>query len=261
MPLFNFTLTPLEKVQPWGEPGDLSLSWFGLTDGRYWLETSGAKLFEYHPDTDLELDGTRYVDYQVSRLYEDILDIVPSVLKPIPESLQKEISGEGYAGFSCAYSAWHALDRDDEAFWEIAEAAVTLVKNRFVDSLYLKPGANIWLWSDGTNVHVEWDNRECLHKGKPAWSAQQGAYQLSRDAFIDEVRDFHNRLMQQMQERVDQVCAGALPPEVRIDLAALREEHERRSASIESLFTPPAEPTDWKAVERAIAEIKRPRAL
>jgi hypothetical protein len=260
MPLFNFTLTPLEKVPPWGKLGDLSLHWFGLTDGIYWLGVGDEKLFEYHPDNPWGIDSLRFVDYQIARLYEDILEMVPAILEPVSKSLQADISGDGLINYLRAFDEWSEQERDDAEFWELRGESMILTLNRILDSGYLTAAPKIWLWSDGTNVHVEWDNRERLHKGKSVWSAQQGEFLLTRAAFIAEVRDFHNRLMQQMQERVDQVCAGALPPEVRIDLTALREEHERRSASIEAHFAPPAEPTDWEAVERAIAEIKRPRA-
>jgi hypothetical protein len=45
--LIDFTLLPIAMVQPWGRPDNLSLHWFGLTDGQYWIEVSENKLFEY----------------------------------------------------------------------------------------------------------------------------------------------------------------------------------------------------------------------
>ena len=35
MTLFELELAPVEQIHPWGEPGNLSLSWFALTDGRF----------------------------------------------------------------------------------------------------------------------------------------------------------------------------------------------------------------------------------
>jgi hypothetical protein len=32
--LIEFTLLPMARIQPWGEPAQRSLHWFGLTDGR-----------------------------------------------------------------------------------------------------------------------------------------------------------------------------------------------------------------------------------
>lgn len=45
--LFDFTLVPLDEIEPWGKPGQLSLHWFGLTDGYYWMDVGSSTLFEY----------------------------------------------------------------------------------------------------------------------------------------------------------------------------------------------------------------------
>ena len=55
--LIDFTLLPLAMVQPWGRPDNLSLHWFGLTDGQYWIEVGENKLFErQYLDGELELE-------------------------------------------------------------------------------------------------------------------------------------------------------------------------------------------------------------
>ncbi len=65
--LFNFSLTPLEKIIPWGEPGEEILHWFGLTDGTYWMEVGEHKLFEYSSSA-CESSAPEYCDYQIVRL-------------------------------------------------------------------------------------------------------------------------------------------------------------------------------------------------
>jgi hypothetical protein len=40
---FRFELRPLDEVEPWGDDPP-SLSWFGLTDGWYWIEAGGHEL-------------------------------------------------------------------------------------------------------------------------------------------------------------------------------------------------------------------------
>ncbi len=35
------------EVLPWGNPGELSLHWFGLTDGKYWIQAGDDALLEY----------------------------------------------------------------------------------------------------------------------------------------------------------------------------------------------------------------------
>ena len=50
MPLFNYKLLDLDKVQPWGSDGDLSLHWFGLSLGYYYLDAKNNHLLVYSDD-------------------------------------------------------------------------------------------------------------------------------------------------------------------------------------------------------------------
>ena len=47
-PLFEFELTPVECVAPWGEPLAQSLSWFALTDGAFRMPVGTDVLFSVH---------------------------------------------------------------------------------------------------------------------------------------------------------------------------------------------------------------------
>lgn len=256
--LFNFSLTPVEQVVPWGAPGEESLHWFGLTDGRYWIRAGEAALLEY-AESMRELRGAaQYCDYQVVRLYEDLLQMLGHVLEPVPPSLVEYIAGDGALDWHRKLVAWEAKhgDRlDEDRYWKLLDASTTWVANRRLDTLYLSPSAEIWIWSDESMVTLEWDNRDKLVDGVPAWSAQHGSYRLPKSDFLSEVQSFHARLMGQMADRVARVAAGALAPNVRIDVPSLqREQLERCRALDQALLTPVA--TDWAAVREAIAEIK-----
>jgi hypothetical protein len=75
---FGFQLEPLEKFEPWGEGDDRTLHWFGLTSGTYWIEVGEQRLFE---SVGFEGGSPECLDYQVARLHEDVLAIVPRVLE------------------------------------------------------------------------------------------------------------------------------------------------------------------------------------
>ncbi|HKU07730.1 MAG TPA: DUF5984 family protein [Bradyrhizobium sp.] len=255
--LINFTLAPIEKIVPWGEPGSYSLHWFGLTYGEYWIQAGNAALFEYS-DHARNAGMNRYCEYQVVRLHEDLLDMLPHILEPVPQSLVPYIHGQSAKAWRNAYCAWR--DRDDDVtdadyLGEIADAAVLWSERRHLDSAYLSPSANIAIWSDRDHVHIEWDNRDRQFEGRPAWSAGVGAYQMSRDEFIEEARSFHVRLMDQMAARVDQVVAGYLPSEIQIDLLGLAREQEQRARSLDSALKVGIPRNDWQQTERAIREI------
>jgi len=256
--LINFTLAPIESIVPWGEPGSLGLHWFGLTYGEYWIQAGEAALFEYS-DHARKAGINRYCDYQVVRLHEDLLGMLPYILEQVPEPLVPYISGESAKVWRNAYLAWCDSDDDDDTdadrLGEIGDAAVAWSERRRLDSAYLSPSANIAIWSDPEHVHIEWDNRDRRFDGKPAWSALLGAYRMPRDRFIEEVRSFHARLMDQMAARVDQVVTGGLPSGINIDLPGLVREHGQRTGSLDSALRVAIPPTDWQRSERAIREI------
>lgn len=254
--LINFTLAPLDKIDPWGEPGSYSLSWFGLTYGEYWIKAGEAALLEY---SEHARNGgvNRYCDYQVVRLHEDLMEMLPHILEPVPAPLVPFICGESAKAWRKAYDDW--CERDDDVLdadclSELADAAVSWSGKRQLDSAYLSPSANIAIWSDQEQVHFEWDNRDKQFDGKPAWSAAVGSYQMPRNEFIEEMKSFHDRLMDQMAARVEQVVAGCLPPEIQIDLPGLVRQHEQRTRSLDTAREV-APATDWRRIEKAVREI------
>jgi hypothetical protein len=94
---FRFELRPVDKITPWGGQ-DRMLHWFGLTDGWYWIELDGHELLRYS-DTTLRrwrgegYDAARpYVDYQVVRLWEDVIQLAPAVLEPVPADLARFVA-------------------------------------------------------------------------------------------------------------------------------------------------------------------------
>lgn len=256
--LFNFTLVPVENVRPWGEPGNLNLHWFGLTDSQYWIEAGSDSLLEYSNLVRERFGGSRYCDYYVARLYEDVMEMVPHVLEPIPPVLVPYISGISGRAWEATFRSWmesHDEQPLNDRFWQIVDAASCLHNPRCMITNYLSPPAKIMMWSDESTVHIEWDNRDESFEGVQAWSAVQGAFVLPREQFISEIQSFHSRLMEQMAVRVEQVQAGALSSDIQIDLPGLQQEHEFRSLPIDRTIARSLQPTDWQRVHEAIQEV------
>ena len=254
--LINFTLAPIAEIVPWGEPGSYRLHWFGLTYGEFWIQAGEAALFEYS-DHARKAGVNRNCYYQVVRLHEDLMEMLPYILEPVSEPLVPYISGESAKAWRNVYAAWCDADddvTDPDYLGKLADAAVGWSGKRHLDSAYLSPSANIVIWSDQKDVHIEWDNRDRQFEGKPAWSAQVGSYSMPRDQFVSEMASFHDRLMEQMAARVDQVMAGHLPSEIEIDVPSLvREQGQRTRSLAEALRVTPQ--TDWRRAETAIREI------
>ena len=253
--LFDFSLLPLDEIKPWGKPGTLSLHWFGLTDGHYWMDVGQSTLFEYN-EAARQLGAPRYCNYQVARQYEDVVEALPHIMEPVPADLMPYLSGEGRWRTTDCMAAWSEAqpERDDD-YWSTVEDAVTWIGRRELSTAHLSPSVDFVMWSDDEAVHIEWDNRAKLLQGVPAWSAAYGTYRLPREQFAEEVRTFHERLMRAMAERVESVVAGALPSEVRVDIPGLLREQKMRASLSDTNFGPPPAATDWGAVRQAIKTI------
>lgn len=192
-PLFAFELRDVAEIAPWGEPGELSLGWFGLTDGWYWMNVGAERLFVYHGG---RRRGRPEVEHPVARLWEDVLGVLPAALEPLPTAPHGEPAAR-----------------------------------RRLDTSYLDAGPKIWFCRVRDRERIVWDNRDLLDKGHPVWTAARGHYELSVDEFVAEVASFHDCLMDAMGERVRAVHASWPRPDVRIDLAMLdAEQRERRVA-------------------------------
>ena len=255
MSLFEFALTPLEAIQPWGDPPNLSLHWFGLSDGTYHINLGATRLLEYATSD----DGERFVEYYLARFYEDILNMLPDVLEPIPASVARQFVDGGLG------STMQTLEKMREALEETdssLDVALEALGNRIFDSGYLNPSAGISIWGYGAKTIIEWDNRDRLFNGKPAWTAVQGRHELAREEFIEEVQAFHLKLMTAMDERVREVCSNWIRSDVRIDFEQLVAEQAERRDSFDSALRS-IRTTDWPSVElalsRALISFERPR--
>jgi hypothetical protein len=258
-PLFQFELRPLDQIQPWGEPEDPNLHWFGLTDGLYWIQAGEHRLFEYSNIAQTRSGVPPFCDYQVVRLYEDVIDLAPYALEPVPEELQRYIALDESKPWNHYWTKWyesvHAIGASEDSM-NLLDDAGPWMGRRTLDSAYLTPSTNIVFWSNRDSVHIQWDNRGKLLQDCQAWSAQFGSWQLPRARFMDEVRSFHDRLMEEMAKRVSQVAAGALPRNVRVDLEGLRRAQDTRSQSIDRNLGQPAPPTDWALVLAAVRSLE-----
>jgi len=244
--LFNFTLAPLAEVMPWGEPGALSLHWFGLTQGQYWIAAGQDLLLEYSAEEVARSGLPRFCDYYVVRLHEDLLDMLPSILEPVPEDLAPWLQ-------RAERDALYAWEPQAEEAWDTRDLALSWISGRTLDLRYLSAAADIRLWSYLTSVYIAWDNRGFLNGEAPAWSAQAGSIALQRSMFEAQLRSFHARLMQELAERVEAVVGGALDSAIAIDLHQLAREQEQRGGALEAALARSSPSTNWTQVRKAMS--------
>lgn len=260
--LINFDLTPVAAVAPWGPADNPSLSWFGLTEGRYWISAGSDTLFEYHERV-RETLSAQYCDYYVARIFEDLLGILPAVLDPVPADLAHHMSADARRAWLDDYESWserHLTPEATDAVWDVGERATALIGDRMLETSYLSPATSILLWSDHDRVHIEWDNRDKFVDDNPAWSALAGRFALPRQEFVNEVGAFHAALLDQMEARIAEVAAGALRRDIHVDVPELLAEQERRRTSLATALEKRA-PTSWGDIRSALSTISAGMAL
>jgi hypothetical protein len=237
--LFNFHLRQLDNIQPWGNDTEKYLHWFGLTDGWYWLEVGNDELFRFTPELlalwDKEFGAkteSPYVDYHVVRLWEDILEILPHVLEPIPDEILRQIHPSKEA-YSWRNKVVEHLQQDKEELsdveYQTLDDAALWIGQRQLDTGYLQSSPRIWLWSDGTDIFIHWDNRDRLKDSWPVWTASFGTYSMPVAQFLKEVQKFDKALMNEMQSRIESIQKNWSRPEIQIDIDGLIKEQEDRS--------------------------------
>ena len=240
--LFEFELQPIEAVTPWGTPPDATLHWFGLTDGFYRLKVGDQYLLNYtddiidhwkqkYPVLNAKSKQT-WIDYQVVRLWEDILQMLPHSLEPLPRELGAFLEKSDSYIRSWEDEIWDS-DRNDEVFRD----AMAWIGQRYLDSGHLNPAPSIKIWTENDEVSIKWDNRDCVIEGIPVWSAQQGIYRMPVGAFLQEVHSFHERLMGEMEERVAAILARKGIDSVDIDLKQLANEQEDRKKWLDNALS------------------------
>lgn len=245
MALVEFTLDPLESIEPWGSPPDRMLHWFGLTWGCYHLDLGLVRLLEYTPAA----GPPHCVDYQVARIHEDLVSMLPSVLEPIPPAVMLRLrDGSFERTYRHLRKHWTSQQDPDPS----VDAVLYALGERSLDTAYLNPGAGIWMWSYGTKIIIEWDNRGRLFDGKPAWTAVCGRHEIDRDQFLNEMYAFDRRLMSEMDGRIHTIQADWCRPDVRIDVARLVENHNERCRRLEVVLRRQHRPTDWLAVQKGL---------
>lgn len=218
MAFVDFALRPLTEVTPWRRPDDPEerhLSWFGLTDGWYAIDAKDGRLFQYtqemmqhlNPKFDSRAACSDWVDYQVVRLYEDLLEMLPDVLSEVPDEVHALVSTVE-ARREWRRSVDWVYDSEEDNNLDTLEAATEWTRLRKLDSLYLVDGPRIWLWRNRARIYVQWDNADLKTDGLPRWAATEGTTSLAVEHFIEEIRSFHVRLMSAMAERVNMIATN-----------------------------------------------------
>ena len=193
--IFNFALRPLKEVIPWGP--NRRLHWFGLTDGWYWLQVGDAILFEYTQailnvwSLPISEPFSRYADYQVARLWEDLRDLLPAALEAIPADILEQSP--------FVEKVWDYIERGEgpdifDPFYDVVETATNWWGMRGLSRGHLVASPHIEIWRVADVMHVGWNNRQCLVDGVQVWTATSGVVEFPFESFLVETKSFRDRV-------------------------------------------------------------------
>lgn len=264
LPLFDFHFINTEDIITTG------LSWFWLTDGFYWMNIDNQKLFE-HSEEGLrcwEKQGDTYptenyqkcMDYQVVRFWEDMIEILPTIVQPVPSEFHNLFS-----------QPIQSLENNYELYYDYVEkindTAEYKENNQYFDKpfffdnhilstmhIFTSPLIYFWRYIEGKedNIHIVWDFTQTTttedDKQIPMWSATQGHYKLAYDDFMQEFYDFHQRLIDSMEKKIIEIENS---PKLQALLRKgydLRAEHEERKKWIEKEFKKYPNKLDWEDI-------------
>jgi Family of unknown function (DUF5984) len=245
---FRFQLTPLPRVPPWGQP-ERRLHWFALTDGWYWIETGGQELLRYSPETLLrQRDGGDpqhpYVDYYVARLWEDLIELTSTIMRPVPHDLVEFVASNP--------DDW--ISSDSEESW----AAAVWHGEHALDLGYLRQAPHIRAWrtapNNGDEVTVTWRHQlddETRFAADPA-----GRVQIPVESFVAAVRRLDGELMTAMDQRITELERTGPPADIEIDIEQLRSEHVDRATWLAQRLASQPD-MNWSAVRLGAGQLLR----
>lgn len=262
--LFNFRLRDVDKIKPWGDNHQKHLHWFGLTDGWYWINVGTDKLFCYSNkllSLRKEEAESPYVDYYVVRFWEDLLDILPNILEPVPTNILQKTD------FGASFAEWHnkilnhLLLQDNHDLspksQEILDNTTEWMARRFLNTRHLKYGPHITFSNDGQNIFIHWNNLGLTIDNIPIWTAQYGTFSLPINQFVESVQTFDKNLRNEMQARINEIQKNWEQSEIHIDIARLIQEQEERSTWLEQALerANTIKIYDWDEIQEMLEKI------
>jgi len=278
--LFHFQLWPIEQIAPWNQEGRKVLHWFALTDGSYGIDCGGTELLRTNQHiinaTPHYNWRTPFFDYQVSRFYEDLLELLPAAIDPLPSDITDLIrtrdAAEQFEDLCDAWTdqCWPDLPYPNTPtpdqladsnrcsdFWDLAAG---WWNNKGLPRGHCRGQPDIEIFTEDDTTTIRWTN-DCDQDTETGliWNeVADGEFQLPRAEFLAEVERFHTNFMAAMNERARAARAHWPHHDVAIDLDELEREQEARLHSLaDALALVPKQRPDWNQVRQAIQYMRR----
>jgi hypothetical protein len=258
---FRFDLDEVVDIEPWGsDAGPKSLSWFGLTSGRYWIETPYGDVLRYSAEIrKLWNFPFNHVDYQVARLFEDLQDCLPAMLEPVPDDIARLATNPEWSIQVTRWVEQEVSDDEGRARWELKEAAMSWLWQREIDTAYLSYGPHLTCWRTGGGMHFRWTTEVNHDRNTQVFVAPNGEIALDVATFEAAAFGFCEDVLSRMRDRVGVIHRnGWSRLDCVVDVGGLVREQRHREDRFRQLLAKQAkeEETNWPEVRAHLQTLK-----
>lgn len=238
--MINFKLKELDKIVPWGQDSELSLNWFGLTDGDLWLTFGNVTIYEYTKEA-MDFWGnkpTKYNDYFLSRFIEDFTEIFDKVSETIPQEFYERTSDlKKYRSDAQKWLDKYYADGDeyDDFYFNEYDNLISWTSQRTLDSGHLVGGPHLSFFRRNDKVRIIWQTDYLMENGVKVWTAKDGSIEMKYSEFVEDIKSFADSFFKEMGKQIESAIAKDWG-NIKIDKQRLIEEHrERKNAFYASL--------------------------
>jgi uncharacterized protein DUF5984 len=252
---FDFRLTPLDRYEPWNAAR--AVSWFELTDGEQVVRLDEQEIFTLE-EFSSESGGKRcWLDYQVVRMWEDLLVLFPYAKRPVPEEIARRLEpGAGWERWR--KRAWERMEGLDERTAEELEQAFSWASRRTLDVGHLVAAPRLTFACIDDVMLATCEPRADASSMDWRWVCEPARVELPLQEFIHEVERFANALLTDMEERLAAISHGALACRAVVDFVELHAQHIQRQEQLARMLGAAAdEEEDWDRIARALDTLDR----
>ncbi len=263
--MIHFRLKHIDECQPAGTDGDLSMSWFWLTDGELWIELAGTTLYEYTPEA-REYFGnqmTSFNEYPLVRFIEDFTELFKQISEPIPDDIYAIT--DNLENFFNDTTKWLNINDTDEDgynhfFFEEYDQLISFTYNRNFDSGHLIGGPHFSFFRNHDKIRIVWNVEFQLENGIDLWTAKNNSIEIPYSDFIYMVQDFGKRFFDKMETQVELAVKKDWEG-IQIDKNRLIEEHKEREVNFWRQFSllenVPQNETNWNHVRELKSRMEK----
>ncbi|MEE1963955.1 DUF5984 family protein [Allomuricauda taeanensis] len=262
--MIHFKLKELDKIVPWGKGSEVSLHWFGLTDGYLWLTFGNETIYEYSQEIlDYWRDITMpYVDYQLSRFIEDFTGLFENISEPVPEEfydLTKDLEKFQSETKNWLNNVDSGRDGLNEEYFEAYDALISWTSIRTMDNGHLVGGPQLSFFRYNQKVRIIWRTDHSLENGINMWAAKNGSLEMDYYEFVQKIKVFGDTFFSRMEEQI-RLAVKKDWGSVKIDKKGMISEQKKREkdfhTSLALLEEENGNRTDWTKIKEVLDKMK-----